>query len=99
MRKFLTDFAVGIVVGFLTAAIFCGVIAGLVYNRNKNKELLEYVELQQAIEELREDYTNRDPFKLLDDIPGVRGAADGASAEFDRKLDEILQRFRHRFAD
>ncbi|MCL2444415.1 MAG: hypothetical protein FWD13_13270 [Treponema sp.] len=95
----LTDFAYGLVIGFLTAVIIFMTIFGLVYVGNKNREKLDYVELQQVIEELREDYINRDASEFLDTIPGVRTAADGARDEFERKLDEILLRFRNRIAD
>jgi len=95
----LTDFAMGIIIGFLAAGIIFGCIAGIMYTKQKNKELLEYAERQQAIEELREDYINLDPYEFIDAIPDVRGAVDGAAAEFERKRDEILQRFRNRIAD
>jgi hypothetical protein len=99
MKNVLTDFAIGLIIGFLTAAVISAVIFGALHYRNKNKEMLEYVEKQQAIEALREDYSNRDPNEFIDDIPGVRGAADGAAGEFERKRDEALQRFRNRTTD
>ena len=95
----LTEFSWGIIVGFLLAVIICGTIAGIIHINNKNREIKEYVELQQFIEELREDYINRDTSDFLDTVTGVRAAADGASADFERKLDEILQRFRSRNVD
>jgi hypothetical protein len=95
----LTDFAYGLIIGFITAVIIFMTIFGLVYVGNKNREMSNYVELQQAIEELREDYINRDASEFLDTIPGVRTAADGARDDFERKLDEILLRFRSRLAD
>ena len=98
MKNVFTDFAMGLIVGFISAVIICSVIAGFVYSHNKNKELIEYVEKQMEIEELREDIVNRDPDEFLE-IPGVRRAADGATAEFDRKRDEILERFRGGFTD
>ena len=94
----LTDFMKGIIIGFVSAVIIISVIAGLIYSHTKNKELLEYAELQMEIETLREDYSSLDPAEFLE-VPGVRGAADGAAADFDRKLDEILQRFRNRDID
>jgi len=95
----LTDFAYGLIIGFVTSVIIFMTIFGLYYVGNKNKELANYVELHQVIEELREDYLNRDASEFIDAIPGVRTAVDGASGEFERKLDEILQRFRSRIAD
>jgi hypothetical protein len=99
MKNYLTDFAKGAIAGFVIAAIIFGCVAGFWHIRNKDKELIEYAERQIEIEALREDYLNRDPVEFLDDIPGVRGAADGAAAEFDRKRDEILERFRSGYFD
>jgi uncharacterized membrane protein len=104
MKRILTDFAIGFIAGFVIAAIIFGVVAGAVHYRNKSKERLEYVELQQEIEALREDVINLTTEELLD-LPDIRAAADGATAEFLRKRDEVLQRFRSglsstaRFAD
>jgi len=94
----LTDFGKGFVFGLLAAILIFGFIAGVMYFNNKNKELIDYAEKQIEIEELREDYSNRDPVEFLE-IPDVRRAADGAAAEFERKRDEALQRFRSRIAD
>ena len=93
----------GFVIGVLFACIVFGVVCGLVCLHNKEREIAnyvrEYAEKQIEIEEMQEDYGNRDPVEYLNDIPGVRGAADGAAAEFDRKRDEILYRFRNRNSD
>ena len=94
----LTDFAMGIIIGFITAVIICGTVAGLVYVNHKHKELIEYAEKQIAIEAMREDYINRAIDEFLE-IPDIRRAADGASDEFIRKRDEILQRFRSGITD
>jgi hypothetical protein len=95
----ISDFWKGVIAGFVLAAIIFGCVAAVWYNRNKNRELIEYAEKQIEIEALREDYSNRDPVEFLDNFPGVRGAADGAAAEFERKRDEALQRFRTGLAD
>jgi len=94
----LTDFAKGIIFGFCVGIIVVGLTAALLNRHNRNKELIEYVEKQQAIEALREDYVNRDPYKFFE-IPGIRGAADSASADFERRRDEAVQRFRNRLVD
>jgi hypothetical protein len=86
------------IAGFVTAAIIFSVVTGIVYLRNKDREIVQYVEKQMEIEAQREDVINRDPVDFLDE-PGVRRAADDARIEFDRKRDEALQRFRDRFAD
>ena len=95
----MKPFWVGFIAGFAIAAIISGVVAVAVYSRNKNKEKIEYVEKQIEIEALREDgflrnLRNRDPVEFLETVPDVRRAADGAAAEFERKRDEALQRFR-----
>ena len=99
----LSDFGLGFLAGVLFAGIIFSVVAGFWYSRNREREIvnhvLEYAEKQIEIEALREDYQQRDAVEFLDDIPGVRGAADRAAAEFDRKRDEALQRFRNRIAD
>ena len=94
----LTDLGKGFIAGFLIAAIIFGLAAFLMNRHYKEKELVRYEEMQIEIQELREDYINRDPDEFFE-IPGVRRAADGAADEFDRKLDEILQRFRNRLTD
>ena len=99
----LTDFAKGIIIGFCVGIFIVGLTAVLL-NRHKkertsgSKELIEYVEKQQAIEAMREVYANRDPVEFLD-MPGVRRAADGAIADFERRRDEAVQRFRNRLTD
>jgi hypothetical protein len=95
-QRVITDFAKGMIIGFCAGIIIVGLTAGLIIRHQKDKELIEYVERQQAIEIMREDYGNRDPVEYLETVPGVRGAADGATAEFERKRDEALQRFRSR---
>jgi hypothetical protein len=94
----LTDFAKGIITGFLGAVIIFGVIIAIHFLNKRDKGLIEYVEKQQAIEVLREDYLNRDSGEFLE-VPGVRGAVDGASFEFLRKRDQAVQRLRSRHPD
>jgi len=95
----MSNFIKGIITGVVATLIIVGVVCGLVYFHKRDKEILQYVEQQMEIEALREDYSNRDPVEFLETIPDVRGAADGASADFIRKRDEAVQRFRSRFAD
>ena len=97
--NFITDFCKGIILGFLLSAVLFGVVVGVILHRMKVKEVVEYVERQEAIEILREDYAARDPFEFLETVPGVRRAADGAAADFERRRDEIIYRFRNRLAD
>ena len=97
-KGLLTDFTIGLIVGFAVAAIIFGLVGGLIYFRQKSKEQNIYVEKQIEIEALHEDYSTRAVDEFLED-PGIRRAADGATDEFIRKRDEILQRFRSRIAD
>jgi hypothetical protein len=94
----LTDFAKGIITGFICSAIIFGVIIAFHFLNKRDSGMIEYAERQIEIEALREDYRSRDPAEFFD-VPGVRGAADGAAAEFERKRDEVLQRFRNKLAD
>ena len=98
MAGTLKDFFLGVFAGCVTTAIIFGIVVGFIHTWNRDRELIEYVERQIEIEVLREDYVNRDPIEFFN-IPGVRGAADGAVAEFDRKRDEALQRFRSGYFD
>ena len=91
----LTDFAKGIIAGFIFTAIIFSFVIWIVISNYKNKEAIEYAEKQIEVEKLREDYRSRDPDEFLE-IPDVRRAAGGAAVEFERKRDEILQRFRSR---
>jgi len=98
MNKF-TDFGKGFIAGVVLAVIIFGVIFTLMYFNKRDKELVDYAKKQMEIEALHEDYSNRDPAEFLDTVPGVRRAADGAAAEFERKRDEALQRFRSKRTD
>jgi len=100
-KKFVisvTDFWFGFILGALIIIIIFSVALGIIYFKEKNKEITEYAEKQIEVEKLREDYSHRDPDEFLD-LPDIRRAADGAAAEFERKRDEALQRFRNRIPD
>ena len=104
-RCILTDYAKGFIFGLLIPSIIILVVCVFIFIRNIEKEKLrnaneriENYEKQIEIFELQEDYRSRSVDEFLD-IPDVRRAADGASAEFERKRDEILQRFRSRITD
>ena len=95
----MTDFFKGIIAGVAASVIVFGIILAIGFFNRRDKEMLEYVETQNEIQQLREDYGARDPYEFLDEVPGVRGAADDANADFRRKRDEAVQRFRNRLAD
>ena len=101
MKKFVisvTDFWLGIILGALFVIIVFSVALGIIYFKEKNKEITEYAEKRIEVEKLREDYSHRAPDDFFE-IPDVRRAKDGAAAEFERKRDEALQRFRNRIPD
>jgi hypothetical protein len=93
----ITDFWQGFIVGVLVAITIVGFVLGLIHINKKNREKNEYAEKQIELRELREDIINRSADEFLE-MPDVRRAADGAAAEFERKRDEILQRFRSRMS-
>lgn len=95
--RILTDFAMGITAGIIISTVLFGVIAGFWFINKRDKELIEYAEKQQEIEAMRENYVNRNSVEFLE-VPGVRGAADNAYAEFERNRDEIIQQFRDRLS-
>ena len=95
----MTNFIKGFFIGALVVLVVFGVIGALKYLNKRDKELIEYAEKQIELQELREDITHREPAEFVDTMPGVRGAVDGAAAEFERKRDEALQRFRSKRTD
>jgi len=95
----MSDFFKGVVIGVLSVLLVFGVVFTLKYLHKRDKEMIEYAERQIEIDEMRESVINSDPVEFIDTIPDVRRAAEGAGAEFERKRDEILQRFRSRNAD
>ena len=94
----MNDFYKGLITGVGLAVIIFGLIIAVHFANRRDKGIVEYAKKQMEIEALREDYGNRDPADFLE-IPDVRRAADGAAAEFERKRDEALYRFRSRNAD
>jgi len=94
----MSDFYKGLIAGVGLAVIIFVLILTVHFANKRDKEIYEYAKKQIEIEALREDYSNRDPVEFLE-VPDVRRAADGAAAEFERKRDEAVQRFRSRNAD
>ena len=95
----MTRFWQGFKAGLLAATIFFAIIVGSVIYSKCDKENMDYEENQTGFDWLWEDYDDRDPDEFVDAIPDVRGAADGAAADFIRKRNEAVQRFRGRLAD
>jgi hypothetical protein len=97
-NRVLTDFGKGVIAGLILSAIVFGFVVGFMAHRMKAREMAKYVEKQIEIEALREDYLNRDVDEFLE-CPDVRRAVDGAAAEFERRRDEAVFRFRNRLAN
>jgi hypothetical protein len=68
------------------------ILSAFRFFNERDRKIYEAMELQHEIEELQQDYSNRDAADFLDD-PGVRGAADSARDDYYRRIDEILQRY------
>lgn len=94
-----TDFTRGLIVGVVGTAVIACAIFFSHFASHRDKEVIEYAQRQQVIEELREDFINREPVEFIEAVPGVRGAVDGAAGEFLRKRDEAVQRLRGGYVD
>jgi hypothetical protein len=95
----MSNFKKGFMAGGAASLFIVGGGLALAYFHFRDRGFIEYAEKPSEIEAMREDLRNRDPDEFLDTVPGVRGAADNAAAEFERKRDEALQRFRSGLAD
>ncbi len=95
----ITDFGIGLIVGFVIALIIMSLILALVVSNYKNKEVYRNAnaEVQTELQVLQEDYFNRDSHEFLDDAD-VRRTTDEAIGEFERRRDEILRAVRQRTA-
>ncbi|GHU77984.1 hypothetical protein FACS189462_1370 [Spirochaetia bacterium] len=94
----MNSFIKGVITGAGIMLALALVIGAFRFFHERDKKIYEYAEKQNEIQEMREDYRNRDPYEFLD-TPGVRGAADNAAEEFNRKRNEAIQRIRGRYAD
>ena len=96
MRLFYSfiDFGKGFIAGFLLAAIVFGLVLGFMLHRQRAREIVKYAEKQIELQVMQEDVINRDVVEFFE-VPGVRRAADDAAAEFERRRDEVLYRFRN----
>jgi hypothetical protein len=90
MNKFLKGVIAG-AAGMLFLAVLVLVFR---FFHERDRKIFEAMEKQREIEAIQEDIGNRDPYEFLDEVPGVRGAADNAANEFRKKRDEAIQRIR-----
>jgi hypothetical protein len=70
-----------------------GMVFAVIRLRERDRAIIEQWEAEREVQELREDYGNRDPYEFLE-LPGVRGSADSNVERFRERRDEILQRYR-----
>jgi hypothetical protein len=95
----MNSFWKGVITGAAGMLLLVVLVLVLRFFHNRDKRIMERMEQQYELQTLQEDYRNRDPYEFLEDVPGVRGAADNADAEFRRKRDEAVQRIRGGHAD
>jgi hypothetical protein len=88
----MNSFVRGVITGAAAMLALVIIILAFRFFHERDLKIYEAMELQNEIQELREDYYSRDPAEFLDD-PGVRGAADSARSEYYRRINEILQRY------
>jgi hypothetical protein len=69
------------------------VVLAFRFFHNRDRKILEYMEAQNELQIMQEDIGNRPLDEFLED-PGVRGAADNAAGEFQRKRDEAIRAIR-----
>ncbi|GHV63911.1 hypothetical protein AGMMS49587_15200 [Spirochaetia bacterium] len=94
----MSSFWKGVITGAGIMLALVLVVTAFRFFHERDRKIFEAMERQNEIQEIREDYSGRDPYEFLD-TPGVRGAADSATEEFNRKRDEAVQRIRGGHAD
>ncbi|GHV25516.1 hypothetical protein AGMMS4952_03460 [Spirochaetia bacterium] len=95
----MKDFWKGVISGAGVILAVVLVVVAIRFFQEKDRVLNEIKEQEHEIQILREDYGARDPREFLDGVPGVRGAVDSATEEFNRKRDAAIQRIRGGLAD
>jgi hypothetical protein len=89
----------GVITGTAGMLILVLLVLAFRFFWERDRKIFEAMEKGREIEVLQEDIGNRDAYEFLNDNAGVRGAADKAAGEFERKRDDLLQRFRSGIAD
>jgi hypothetical protein len=91
----MSSFAKGVIAGAGIMLALAATVTAFRFFHERDQKLIEYMEAQNEIQAIEEDYRYRDPYEFLE-IPGVRGAADSASEEFNRKRNEAVRAIRQR---
>jgi hypothetical protein len=94
----MSNFWKGVITGAAGTLVLVLLVLVFRFFYNRDRKVIEYMEAQREIQTMQEDINNRPPDEFLED-PGVRGAADNAATEFQRKRDEAIQRIRGRHID
>jgi hypothetical protein len=87
------DFLKGVLTGAVIMLALVLAVSAFRFFYNRDRNVIEYMEARNELQDMREDINNRPPDEFLE-YPGIRGAADNADAEFRRKRDEAIQRIR-----
>jgi hypothetical protein len=87
------EFLKGVLTGAGITIVLVVVVAVSRFFGERDRSIVEAMETRYELETLHEDISNRPPGEFLED-PGIRGAADNAAADFQRKRDEAIQRIR-----
>jgi hypothetical protein len=88
------DFFKGVAVGVGVTVFLFGVGLFLKHLNDRDKKLFETMEVQIEAQKIIGDVSGRDPQQFVDELPGVRGAADSGVEYFNRKRDEAVERIR-----
>jgi flagellar biosynthesis/type III secretory pathway M-ring protein FliF/YscJ len=89
----MNSFLKGVITGAAGVLVLVLLVLAFRFFYNRDRKIYEYMEAQHELQDMRENIGNRPPDEFLED-PGVRGAADNAAADFQRKRDEAVQRIR-----
>jgi hypothetical protein len=90
----MNSFAKGFLSGAISMLALALVVGSLVFFHRRDKKLFEAMEVQIETQKIIDDVSGRNPQRFVDELPGVRAAADGGVECFNRKRDEAVERIR-----
>jgi hypothetical protein len=88
----MNSFGKGVLIGAAVMLGLCLLVVAAFDGADHNRDAQLLQEEKDEAEQMLEEYSTRDPYEFLE-VPGVRGAADGARDEYYRRIGEILQRY------
>jgi hypothetical protein len=89
----MNSFLKGVIIGAAGMLVLAAAVLAFRFFRERDRKIYEYMEARNEIQTMREDIGSRPPDDFLED-PAIRGAADGADAEFRGKRDEAVRAIR-----